>query len=567
MRHLALALAALSVAAPPAAAAPGDLDPSFSSDGRVTTLSTSETFVPRALAVQGDGRVVVAGYSCDTGTCGPTGDSSFRLTRYTPDGGLDTDFGAGGTVTTTVGAGRSQAFDVVLEPDGSLVAAGVASADGADRGSFALVRYRPNGALDQTFGSGGKVVTPIGAGFDAISDLVVQPGGGLIAVGQAEQAGAARFALARYGPSGALDPSFGSGGRLLAGSGGRVLAGSGPYAFGAAGAVLPDGGIVAVGAAGASSEVEDYRFTSVRTGAQGAAEPASTEAIGSSYSFANAASALGDGRVLAAGVATDAAGAPGMALVRLSAGGGLDPGWDSDGVALARLGDGNVAADLILAPDGRAVAAGHVEHGGALSFVLARFAGDGGLDRGFGAGGFAVTAFGGSSFARATAVVSQPDGRLLAAGLVCAQGGSGAQCAGGTARLALARYLGDAAPAPGAGAAPGPAAPAPGAAAPPFIGLPSVLRARRGRVRVQVRCLQSRSCRGILSLRRLRSRGRTVLLASRRVSIRARRSATVTLRLRRGLGDARRIRTRLSFRGRDATGRLRTVTRNAQLRQ
>lgn len=560
MRHLALALAALSVAAPPAAAAPGDLDPSFSSDGRVTTLSTSETFVPRALAVQGDGRIVVAGYSCDTGTCGPTGDSSFRLTRYTPDGGLDTDFGAGGTVTTTVGAGRSQAFDVVLEPDGSLVAAGVASIDRADPGSFALVRYRSNGALDETFGSGGKVVTPIGAGFDAISDLVVQPGGGLIAAGQAEQAGgAARFALARYGPSGALDPGFGSGG--------SVLAGSGPYAFGAAGAVLPDGGIVAVGASGASSDVEDYRFTAVRTGAQGAAEPASTVAIGSSYSFANAASALGDGRVLAAGVATDAAGRPGMALVRLSAGGGLDPGWDGDGVALARLGDGAVAADLVLAPDGRAVAAGHVEDRGALSFALARFDQDGGLDRGFGAGGFAVTSFAGSSVARATAVARQPDGRLLAAGLVCAQGGSGAQCGGGTARLALARYLGDAGPAPGAGAGPMPAAPAPRRAAPAFVGLPSTLRARRGRVRVRIRCLQSRRCRGVVSLRRVRARGRSLLLGRRSVSIPARRSATVTVRLRRGLGRARRIRTRVSFRGRDASGRVRSVSRSALLRQ
>jgi uncharacterized delta-60 repeat protein len=558
VRHLALALAALSVAAPPAAAAPGDLDRSFSSDGRVTTLSTSETFVPRALAVQGDGRIVVAGYSCDTGTCGPTGDSSFRLTRYTPDGGLDTDFGASGTVTTSVGAGRSQAFDVVLEPDGGLVAAGVASVDGDDPGSFALVRYRSNGALDETFGSGGKVVTPIGTGFDAISDLVVQPGGGLIAVGQAEQSGdGARFAVARYGPSGALDPDFGSGG--------EVLAGSGPHAFGVAGAALPDGGIVAVGASGASSAVESLRFTTVRTSTQGAAEPASTLAIGSSYSFANAASALGDGRVLAAGVATDAAGRPGMALVRLSAGGGLDPGWDGDGVALARVGDGAVAADLVPAPDGRAVAAGHVEDRGSLFFVLARFAGDGSLDRGFGAAGFAVTSFAGSSFARATALARQPDGRLLAAGIVCAQGGSGPQCDGGTARLALARYLGDAGAAPGAG--PGPGAPAPAAAEPPFVGLPAVVRARRGRVRVRVRCLQSRSCRGVLSLRRLRTRGRTLLLASRRASIRPRRSATVTLRLRRGLGRARRIRTRLSFRGRDASGRLRTVTRSAQLRQ
>src|SRR4051812_22411988 len=147
LRLFAAALAVLVVSASPARAAPGDLDPAFSGDGRVSTLTSPDTFVARAVAVQPDGRIVVAGYSCDTGTCGPTGDSSFRLVRYTPDGGLDTDFGAGGMVTTPVGAGRSQAFDVEIRPDGRIVAGGVASADPSDPGSFALVGYRSNGSL------------------------------------------------------------------------------------------------------------------------------------------------------------------------------------------------------------------------------------------------------------------------------------------------------------------------------------------------------------------------------------------------------------------------------------
>ena len=70
-RILAAALAALALAAAPAAAAPGELDPSFSNDGRVSTLTSPDPFVARAVAVQPDGRIVVAGYSCDTGTCGP----------------------------------------------------------------------------------------------------------------------------------------------------------------------------------------------------------------------------------------------------------------------------------------------------------------------------------------------------------------------------------------------------------------------------------------------------------------------------------------------------------------
>src|SRR3954451_19600918 len=122
VRLLAAGLAAWALAAAPATAAPGDLDPSFSGDGRASTLASRDTFVARAVAVQPDGRIVVAGYSCDTGTCGPTGNSSFRLLRYAADGGLDTGFASGGMVTPALGAGRPQAFDVVVRPDGRIVA-------------------------------------------------------------------------------------------------------------------------------------------------------------------------------------------------------------------------------------------------------------------------------------------------------------------------------------------------------------------------------------------------------------------------------------------------------------
>src|SRR3954454_5199254 len=103
VRLLAGALAVLAVCASPAGAAPGNLDASFSGDGRVSTLTSPDTFVARAGDLQPEGHVVGARYSCTAGTCGPTGASSFRLVRYTSDGGLDTDFGQGGVVTTAAG--------------------------------------------------------------------------------------------------------------------------------------------------------------------------------------------------------------------------------------------------------------------------------------------------------------------------------------------------------------------------------------------------------------------------------------------------------------------------------
>ena len=562
VRILAPALAALAVCAPPAGAAPGDLDASFSGDGRVSTLTSPDTFVARGVAVQPDGRIVVAGYSCDDATCGPTGDSSFRLVRYTPDGGLDTDFGAGGMVTTAVGPGRSQAFDVVVRPDGHIVAGGVASDDMADPGSFALVGYRPNGTLDPDFGDGsdgvGRVITRVGNGFDAISDLVPVRDDRLVAVGQAA-AGGDRFALARYDRRGMLDPGFGDGGT-------RIVPSSAPYAYGAAGAELPDGRVVAVGASGANSAVESLRFSGLPVDAGGGASPPWIRPVGNSYSFANAAAALADGRVLSAGVATDRTGNPALALVRTSPEGGLDGSWDGDGLALVRARDATVAADVLLDPEGRAVAAGHASAGAAHFFALARFDGAGALDASFGSG-LVLTSFPGATVARATALARQGDGKLVVAGIACASG-AGPQCSGGTSRLALARYV--IAPGPGAGQAGGGAPPA-GTARPrlaPFVSLPSSLRARRGRVRVRVRCRQARRCRGKLTLRRLRTGRRSLLLGSRTASIPARRTRTVVVKVRRKrLGTRRRVRVRMEFAGRDATGARRRVARRVTLRR
>ena len=268
--------------------------------------------------------------------------------------------------------------------------------------------------------------------------------------------------------------------------------------------------------------------------------------------------------LLAAGVATERLGNPAMALVRLTAGGSLDRSWDGDGLALARARDGSVATDVLLDPEGRAVAAGHSSAGAEYTFALARFDLGGALDTGFG-GGVVLTSFPGASVARATALARQPDGKLVVAGIVCASG-SGMQCEGGTARLALARY--EIAPGAGGAGPGGGALPAGSDAKPRFVSLPSKLTARRGKTRVKVRCLQAERCRGTLTLRRLRTGKRSVLLGSKRASIPARRTRMVVVKLRRKrLGHARRMRVRMQFAGRDASGNRRKIAKLVPLRR
>ena len=219
---------------------------------------------------------------------------------------------------------------------------------------------------------------------------------------------------------------------------------------------------------------------------------------------------------------------------------------------------------MLLDPEGRAIAAGHASAGAAFQFALARFDGNGALDRSFG-GGLVLTTFPGATVARATALARQADGRLVVAGIACASG-KGMQCDGGTARLALARYDAAPPPAPPTGGGALPSGPTTGQ--PDFVVLPSKLIARHGKVRVRVRCVQAKRCRGTLTLRRLRQGKRSLLLGSQRASIPARRTRTIMVKVRRArMGSGRRIRVRMEFAGRDAAGKRRTITRRVPLRR
>jgi uncharacterized delta-60 repeat protein len=154
-----------------------------------------------ALVLQPDGKLVAAG----------TNNIGFALARYLPDGRLDPTFGVGGKVTTDFAFGGSdQASALILQPDGKLVAAGSAIVvDEIFR--FALARYRPDGSLDPTFGTGGRVVTEFGDRANRATALVLQPDGKLVAAGATDDGD---FALARYRPDGSLDATFGTGGEV-----------------------------------------------------------------------------------------------------------------------------------------------------------------------------------------------------------------------------------------------------------------------------------------------------------------------------------------------------------------
>jgi uncharacterized delta-60 repeat protein len=109
------------------------------------------------VALQPDGKIVVAGSALVGGTF------DFAVVRYNPDGSLDKSFGTEGIVITAIGDGNDRAYALALQPDGKVVVAGGARIRARET-NFALVRYNPDGSLDSSFGKEGKVTTRIGAG-------------------------------------------------------------------------------------------------------------------------------------------------------------------------------------------------------------------------------------------------------------------------------------------------------------------------------------------------------------------------------------------------------------------
>ena len=192
----------------------GTLDNTFGRGGKVRTDFPGLAAVPSAVVIQPDGKIVVAGGAFPQFTFA----GNFEVVRYNPNGSLDRSFGNGGIVTTTFPEG-SYAFDVALQPDGKIVAAGTVFVDfipgEPSNTDFALARYNPDGTPDAAFGSGGQVSTDfVGMEDDAFS-VLIQSDGKIVAVGSANSpATYYDFAAVRYLSNGTIDTAFGVAGKV-----------------------------------------------------------------------------------------------------------------------------------------------------------------------------------------------------------------------------------------------------------------------------------------------------------------------------------------------------------------
>ncbi|MDQ3749544.1 MAG: delta-60 repeat domain-containing protein, partial [Acidobacteriota bacterium] len=159
-------------------AQPGSLDATFGSGGKVVGSSTTTSDGLNAVALQTDGKIVVAG----------TLNGKFAVFRFNTNGTPDTTFGTNGSVTTEFYPGfGGSASAVVVQPDGRIVVGGLTNKTFVslfDTTDFAVARFLSNGSLDASFGSGaGRLVTNIAN--DRVKDLAVQPDGKIVITGDA----------------------------------------------------------------------------------------------------------------------------------------------------------------------------------------------------------------------------------------------------------------------------------------------------------------------------------------------------------------------------------------------
>ncbi len=168
----------------------GQLDPSFSPDGKVSTLLGNEA-AAQGVIVDPSGRTVAAGLAL----LHPGQGDRFVVTRYLRNGSLDPSFGRQGIVATNLPGNDSGANAIARQRNGRLVVAGQAIQPGGQTSFFGLVRYAPSGQLDRTFGNSGIVTTPFGKGVQATANSVaIQANGRIVVVGSA----GSTFTLARY---------------------------------------------------------------------------------------------------------------------------------------------------------------------------------------------------------------------------------------------------------------------------------------------------------------------------------------------------------------------------------
>jgi uncharacterized delta-60 repeat protein len=373
----------------------GLLDPTFGAGAGYVLGSFPENDGANAVAVQSNGKIVIAGVT----------NSESLVARYNADGSLDTSFGTGGWTATVFNKSSDDgATAVAIQPaDGKILVGGAGNTSHGAHYSF-LARYNTNGTLDTTFGSNGEVVTPLGGNIESIA---VQTNGEILVSGQSN----GFAALARYNANGTLDSTFGNAGELV-----TNIRDSGLDNL----LIQPDGKIVVAGIIGDPTSglrafaVVRFKTDGTTDSSFGNGGEVITD-VGTGVAGFGGVALQTDGKIVVKGGYSG-----GLCLIRYNADGTLDTtfGSSGNGVDLVPPPAGfsyvNASPAVEVQSDGKIIAGATASNSTNQDFAAVRLNADGSVDTSYGNAGWATVQIGLADTLEASAL--RPDGRLLLAG-------------------------------------------------------------------------------------------------------------------------------------------------------
>lgn len=379
---------------------PGSLDLTFGENGFVISPETPDEEQTYKIAVQQDGKIVIAGF------VNAGGGQDFLVTRYLTNGELDAGFGMNGIATFDGGTEADVAWDMVIQTDGKILLGGNVNNTNTTYDDYALVRLNPDGSPDNSFGNNGLVVTDIEGQWDNVYAMALQDDGKILLAGESYSLNFRRVCVCRYLPDGSLDNDFCCGGFA-------------PFKIGMENdhprdIAIQENGMYII--AGYFDDLSDQAFISRMDydgnldnnfGINGTA----TLDIGGRDDRFNTVVIQPDGKILVGGMN----GEPGnwdYLFARYNSNGTLDLSFGSNGIMLINYSINDIALDMVLQDDNKILCTG-----GGYQFELLRLNENGYPDQEFGDDGLVNTGFG-NEYAFSRSLALQSDGKILVGGNV-----------------------------------------------------------------------------------------------------------------------------------------------------
>ncbi|MBC7748982.1 MAG: T9SS type A sorting domain-containing protein, partial [Methylotenera sp.] len=387
----------------------GTLDTTFGTDGTVITDFGFGYNYVTAIALQSDGKVIVAGTSYN---------NQFAMARYTSDGELDTTFDGDGKVITSLGTGlKSYTSYVSVQADGKIIVAGVSYPSiPPQEFSFSIAKYNSNGSLDTSFDGDGivnNIFDDASGTYVNLNTIIEQPDGKFLVT--TENGNSFEFVIRRYNASGGDDTSFGNNGKSA------LLVQDVNRALGIA--LQPDQKIIVAGYS-RSFETSEYEFNVARYSTNGVPDVSfdNDGVIASKFDSSNDVSSKlliqPDDKIITIGTkitnAINTLGKELIAMSRTNTDGSLDTTFGTNGKVVSDLGpDYSKIKNAVLQQDGKILVSCETVTDGSsfYEYFLIRYNNDGSLDMTFGNNGKTTLGY-------LTSILPLPDGKIIIASQV-----------------------------------------------------------------------------------------------------------------------------------------------------